>query len=128
MPYLDLPVAELRGYRSTVAAPPDLDDYWATAIGDARARARSATFEPHREGIYRSIEVFDVTFSGAGGDPVRAWFLRPRGAGGRLACRITFIGYGGGRGPAAEHTLYAAAGFAELVVDSRGQGGSGSAG
>jgi cephalosporin-C deacetylase len=68
--------------------------------------------------------VFDVTFSGAGGDPVRAWFLCPHGAEGELPCRVTFIGYGGGRGQAAEHTLYAAAGYAELVVDTRGQGGS----
>ena len=69
-----------------------------------------------------------MTFAGAEGHPVRAWFLRPRAATAPIACRVTFIGYGGGRGLPAEHTLYAAAGFAELVVDTRGQGGTWSAG
>jgi cephalosporin-C deacetylase len=123
MPYFDVPVEELRTYRSAVTAPDDLDAYWDEAIADARDGAQPPVFTPHMPGVYRGIDVFDVTFSGAAGHPVKAWFLCPKGSG-RLACRVTFIGYGGGRGRAAEHTLYAAAGFAELVVDSRSQGGS----
>jgi cephalosporin-C deacetylase len=123
MPYFDAPVEELRAYRSAVTAPDDLDAYWDEAIAAARDRAQPPAFMPHLPHVYRAIEVFDVTFTGAGGDPVRAWFLCPRG-GGELPCRVTFIGYGGGRGRPAEHTLYAAAGYAELVVDSRSQGGS----
>jgi len=124
MPYFDAPLEELRAYRSAVVAPDDLDEYWQEAIADGRARSQPAVFVPYRTAVYRRLEVFDVTFTGAGGDPVRAWFLCPQGTQGRLPCRVTFIGYGGGRGEAAEHTLYAAAGYAELVVDSRGQGGS----
>ena len=124
MPYFDAPLEELRAYRSAVVAPDDLDDYWQEALAAARAQARPAVFEPYRTAVYRRVDVFDVTFTGAAGDPVRAWFLCPQGVEGRLPCRVTFIGYGGGRGPAAEHTLYAAAGCAELVVDSRAQGGS----
>jgi cephalosporin-C deacetylase len=124
MPYFDAPIEELRAYRSAVVAPDDLDDYWQEALAAARADARPPVFTPYRTTVYRGIDVFDVTFSGAAGDPVRAWFLCPHGADGRLPCRVTFIGYGGGRGEAAEHALYAAAGYAELVVDSRGQGGS----
>ncbi|HEY3766813.1 MAG TPA: acetylxylan esterase [Gaiellales bacterium] len=123
MPYFDAPLEELRTYRSAVTAPDDLDDYWREAMADAHAKATPPVFEPHRTSVYRRIRVFDVTFSGAAGDPVRAWFLCPEGDG-ALPCRVTFIGYGGGRGVAAEHTLYAAAGYAELVVDSRAQGGS----
>jgi cephalosporin-C deacetylase len=124
MPYFDAPLEELRTYRSAVVAPDDLDAYWDEALADARANAQPAVFAPYRPDVYRRLDVSDVTFSGAGGDPVRAWFLCPQGAEGPLPCRVTFIGYGGGRGEAAEHTLYAAAGYAELVVDSRGQGGS----
>ena len=127
MPYFDAPLDELRAYRTAVTAPDDLDAYWEEAIADAGAEARPAVFEPHRPDVYRTVEVYDVTFTGAGGDPVRGWFLCPPGRD-RLPCRVTFIGYGGGRGHAAEHTLYAAAGFAELVVDSRAQGGSWRAG
>jgi cephalosporin-C deacetylase len=124
MPYFDAPLEELRAYRSAVVAPDDLDEYWHEAIADAGATARPAVFTPYRTAVYRGIDVFDVTFSGAAGDPVRAWLLCPHGTDDRLPCRVTFIGYGGGRGEAAEHALYAAAGYAELVVASRGQGGS----
>src|SRR5690349_2673027 len=127
VPYFDLPILELRTYRSAVTAPDDLDAYWDEAIAAARDRAAPPTFTPHMPGVFRGIEISDVTFSGAAGHPVKGWFLCPKG-GGELPCRVTFIGYGGGRGRAAEHTLYAAAGFAELVVDSRSQGGSWRAG
>jgi cephalosporin-C deacetylase len=123
VPYFDAPLEELRAYRTAVTAPDDLDAYWDEALADARAKAQPPTFAPYRPDLYRHVDVSDVTFSGAGGDPVRAWFICPPGRD-RLPCRVTFIGYGGGRGNAAEHTLYAAAGFAELVVDSRAQGGS----
>ena len=45
-----------------------------------------------------------------------------------LACRVTFIGYGGGRDLPTEHSLYAACGYAALIMDSRSQGGSWSSG
>jgi cephalosporin-C deacetylase len=128
VPHFDLPLEELREYRSATVAPKDLDAYWEEAIREARDRATAATFEPYKPEAYGPLEVFDVTFSGAAGHPVRAWFLRPRAATAPVPCRVTFIGYGGGRGLPAEHTLYAAAGFAELVVDTRAQGGVGSAG
>jgi cephalosporin-C deacetylase len=128
VPHFDLPLDELHEYRSPTVAPNDLDAYWEEAIGEARERAALPTFAPWKPEAYGPLEAFDVTFSGAAGHPVRAWFLHPRAATGPVACRVTFIGYGGGRGLPAEHTLYAAAGFAELVVDTRAQGGVGSAG
>lgn len=128
MPFFDAPVAELRTYRSAVVAPDDLDAYWHEAIADARAKARPAVFEPYRQAVYRRLDVSNVAFTGAGGDPVRGWFVAPQGAGGELPCRVTFIGYGGGRGHASDHTLFAAAGCAQLVVDTRGQGADWTAG
>ena len=128
MPFFDAPVAELRTYRSAVVAPDDLDAYWQEAIADARAKARPAVFEPYRQAVYRNLDVSDVTFTGAGGDPVRGWFVCPQGVAAELPCRVTFIGYGGGRGHASDHTLFAAAGCAQLVVDTRGQGADWTAG
>ena len=128
MPHFDLPLDELREYRTRTVAPHDLDAYWEEAVREARERAAPPAFVPWKPEAYGPIEVFDVTFSGAAGHPVRAWFLRPRGAAAPVPCRVTYIGYGGGRGLPAEHTLYAAAGFAELVVDTRAQGGGDSAG
>ncbi len=124
MPYYDLELDALRTYRTSSRPPADLDGYWARALADARGRAVPATLTPHRPDVYGALAVDDVVFSGADGDPIRAWLLRPRAATGRLACRVVYIGYGGGRGLPVDHALWAAAGHAVLVMDSRGQGGS----
>jgi cephalosporin-C deacetylase len=128
VPHFDLPLDQLHEYRSATVAPHDLDAYWEEAIREAREQAVPATFVPWKPDAYGPLEAFDATFSGAAGHPVRAWFLHPRAATAPVPCRVTFIGYGGGRGLPAEHTLYAAAGFAEFVVDTRAQGGVGSVG
>ena len=80
-------------------------------------------FAPYEEAAYGALAVDDVTFTGADGDPIKAWFLRPRGTTGKLPCRVTFIGYGGGRNLPLEHALYAGCGYAVFVMDSRSQGG-----
>src|SRR5437016_1443998 len=56
---------------------------------------------------------------------------RPAGGGpggGPVPVVVKFIGYGGGRGTPAEHTTLPAAGYAVLVMDTRGQGGRWSTG
>ena len=70
MPFFDLPLEELREYRSQTVAPNDLDAYWEEAIGDAREAAAPAVFEPWKPEAYGPLEAFDVTFSGAAGHPV----------------------------------------------------------
>ena len=67
--------------------------------------------------------MFDVTFPGFGGDPVKAWLLaarRRRRA--RCPTVVEYIGYGGGRGLPHERLAWAAAGYAHLFMDTRGQG------
>ncbi len=123
MPWFDLPLDELRTHRTRTEAPPGLDDFWREAIDAARQRARPPVSEPYRPDLYGAVAVDDLTFSGADGHPIRAWFLRPRRHDGGLACLVRFIGYGGGRGLPIAHLQYAAAGHALLVMDTRGQGG-----
>jgi cephalosporin-C deacetylase len=129
LPLFDLPLDELRSRRTTSTPPDDLDAFWAEAIAEARASAFEAVVEPYGRDVYRELDVADVTFSGADGDPVRAWYLRPAGSGpAALPCRVTFVGYGGGRDLPAAHALYPACGFAAFVMDTRAQGGTWSAG
>src|SRR6476661_4521734 len=129
MPLLDLPLSELLDYRSAVAEPSDLVAFWDEALRTARTRRAEPVLTPHQPETYGALAAFDVTFSGADGDPIRAWYLRPRTAGDTaLACRVTFIGYGGGRDLPAAHALYPAAGYATFVMDTRAQGGTWSAG
>jgi cephalosporin-C deacetylase len=128
-PLYDLTLDELRDYRSSATAPDDLDEFWQSSIADARARAFEPAIEPYKRDVYGALDVADVTFAGADGDPVRAWQLRPAGSSdAALPCRVTFIGYGGGRDLPASHALYAACGYAVFVMDTRAQGGTWSTG
>lgn len=125
MPLLDLPLTELVDYRSTVSAPDDLDAFWRGALEAAAASAVEPVVTRYEQETYGALAAFHVVFSGADGDPINAWYLRPVGAADvPLACRVTFIGYGGGRDLPAAHALYPAAGHAAFVMDTRAQGGT----
>jgi cephalosporin-C deacetylase len=122
MPWYDMPLERLREYRTTTPEPHGLDDWWARRIAAARGLARPVDRTPHQPALYDPIQVDDVEFSGAGGDRVRAWYLRPRGTPGAPLV-VKFIGYGGGRGTPTEHVLLPSLGYALFVMDTRGQGG-----
>jgi len=121
MPWYDMPLERLREYRTQTAEPHGLDEWWARRLQRAHAQAESATFTPHEPDVYRPFQVFDVEFSGSGGDRIRAWYVKPASEASKIV--VKFIGYGGGRGAPAEHMLLPALGYAVLVMDSRGQGG-----
>jgi cephalosporin-C deacetylase len=74
------------------------------------------------------IEVEDLTFAGYGGESVKAWFLRPAKTVEDLPLVVEFIGYGGGRGLPHEHLAWPTAGYAHVVMDTRGQGADWSVG
>ncbi len=105
MPWYDLPLDQLREYRTDTAEPPELDRWWRLRLDEARAAARKPALTRHEADIYAPVEVYDTEFSGAGGDRIRAWYLRPAGADGQTPVVVKFIGYGGGRGLPAEHVL-----------------------
>ena len=129
MPWFDLPPEQLRQYRTTTAEPDGLDDWWGRRLAEARAAVQPPRLTRYEPGTYGPLEVYDVEFSGAHGDRVRGWYLRPPGSGGqRVPVVVKFIGYGGGRGTPTEHTMLPSAGYAVLVMDSRGQGGRWSTG
>jgi len=128
MPWFDLPLGQLHGYRTDTAEPPDLDRWWQLRLEAARAAAITPALTRYEADIYTPVEVYDAEFSGAGGDRIRAWYLRPPGADGHTPVVVKFIGYGGGRGLPAEHALLPALGYALFVMDTRGQGGRSSTG
>jgi cephalosporin-C deacetylase len=119
----DMPLAEMRSYRPELAAPADLDRFWAATLADARAHDLGVTFRPVNSGL-TVIDTYDVTYAGFGGSPVRAWLHVPAGSRGPLPTVVEYVGYGGGRGLAHERILWAAAGYAHFVMDTRGQGSS----
>ncbi|TXN29497.1 acetylxylan esterase [Lacisediminihabitans profunda] len=125
--FTDLPEAALRTYRSAQVDPRDFDEFWATTLSTSREFDLGVSLTPVDTGL-KTIDVWDVSFSGYGGQRVRAWLRVPAGATGPLPAVVNFVGYGGGRGNAAESLFWASAGFAHLQMDTRGQGSAGSVG
>lgn len=123
MAFFDLPLAALRDYLPRRAEPADFDAFWAETLADTRGEPLAATFDPVDAGL-RTVDAFDVSFNGWGGHPIKGWLLLPRGRAEPLPAVVEFIGYGGGRGRPTDWLLWSAAGYAHLVMDSRGQGSS----
>lgn len=121
MPLFDMPLPDLQTYNPEVAEPADFDDFWAGTLAEARGHDLALAVE-RVETPLRHVEVYDVTFAGFGGHPVKAWYSRPAGVTGELPVVVGYLGYSGGRGLPWDHTLFPAAGYAFLRVDSRGQG------
>lgn len=122
---LDLPA--LHAYRSAQVDPPDFDEFWASTLEEARTHDLAVEVTRHPS-VVTSVDVFDVSFAGFGGERIRAWLRVPAGTTAPLPGVVEFIGYGGGRGLAEADLLWAASGFAHLTMDTRGQGATWSVG
>jgi cephalosporin-C deacetylase len=125
--HVDLPLDQLRRFAPDVAEPDDFDTFWERTLAEARAAAGDVEVVPVETGLTH-VDVFDVTFPGFGGHPIKAWYARPAGAMGQLPCIVEIAGYGGGRGLPIEHTVWPSAGYAYMILDTRGQGSSWGAG
>ena len=123
MPYFDMPLEDLRAYKPAVAEPEDFDSFWASTLVEARNAGGDVSITPIDTGM-TSFDSFDVTFPGFAGEPIRAWLTLPAQASGLLPAVVTYKGYGRGRGLPHEQLTWAAAGYATLVMDTRGQGSS----
>lgn len=121
MPRFDLPLEELRTYRPDVAEPADFDEFWERTLAESRAVAQPIRLR-RIDSPLQAVEVYDVTFSGFGGDPVGAWLLLPADGDEPLPAVVEFNGYNGGRGLPHERLPWAAAGYAYFNMDTRGQG------
>ncbi|PRY17256.1 acetylxylan esterase [Kineococcus rhizosphaerae] len=122
MPLTDLPLDVLREYRGDVSEPADLDAFWAGSLALARGHDLAVELTDHDGPALPALSVHDVRFAGWNGDRIAAWLIRPAHLPGPLPVAVEFIGYSGGRGLPLDRTAWAAAGFALLVVDTRGQG------
>lgn len=121
MPFIDLPQHELDVYKSSTANPADFDAFWAETLAESGKLPLDARFEPVDAGL-PLVDVFDVTYAGFGGHPIKGWFIKPAGAKGPLTTLVRFLGYNGGRAFPHEHMLWPSTGRALFVMDTRGQG------
>ncbi len=125
--YFDMPLDQLKTYLPARSEPADFDAFWAATLAGARRHPLNARFDPVHTPL-RLVDVFDVTFAGYGGQPIKGWFLAPRQRNGPLPCVVEYIGYGGGRSLPHDWLLWPAAGYAVFVMDTRGQGSEWSTG
>lgn len=108
--------------RPAVVEPADFRAFWETTLAEARTYDLAVERVPAATPL-SEIEFWDLTFSGFGGDRVRAWLSMPASRGNDpLPVVIQIPGYGRGRGLAGENVLVAASGMAHLLLDVRGQG------
>lgn len=121
MPRFDLELSALREYAPDVRCPADFDDFWDATLREARAQPAVLTAVSVDLPL-PGLEVSDVQFPGFAGEPIRGWLIKPRGVSKDIPVIVEFLGYGAGRGLAFERLLWASAGYAHLVMDTRGQG------
>jgi cephalosporin-C deacetylase len=121
MASFDMPLQELERFRPAIELPDDFDEVWARTLSHAREVPMAVDRRPAATRL-RTVVVEDVRFPGFGGEPIAGWLVRPAAAAGRLPVVVSYEGYGGGRGLPFEHLFWASAGYAELFMDTRGQG------
>ncbi|WP_320779248.1 acetylxylan esterase [Streptomyces sp. CRN 30] len=127
MPLTDLTLAECLALEPDLDEPADLDAFWDRTLSRARESVTAPTCVPVDTGLTQ-VTTYDVTFPGFAGEPVRGWLHLPGGTSGPLGCVVEFLGYGRGRGLPHEQLLWADAGHAHFVMDTRGQGWSAAGG
>lgn len=120
----DMDLERLRAYRPEPEEPADFDAFWAKTLTEAARHELDAEFVPYDAG-FATVDAFDVTFRGWGGQPVKAWLMLPRARSAPLPAVVQYIGYNGGRGIPYSWLTWSALGYAHLVMDNRGQGGGG---
>jgi cephalosporin-C deacetylase len=127
MALFDKPVDELRTYKPAREEMADFDAFWSDTLAASRQHDLDAQFTPVDSGL-RTVDVFDVTYSGYAGQPIKGWLILPAERPQPLPVVVEYIGYGGGRGLPIDWLLWGSAGCAHFVMDTRGQGSSWSKG
>ncbi|MEU8203944.1 acetylxylan esterase [Streptosporangium sp. NPDC049046] len=120
--FTEIAVEQLENYRPKLVPPADLHDFWAATLAAAEEFPLNVRAELVRDTPLRTVDVYDVTFAGFGGHPIKAWYLVPRDRAGLLPTIVEYVGYGGGRGLPHEWLYWSSAGHPHLIMDTRGQG------
>jgi cephalosporin-C deacetylase len=109
----DLSYEELTDYRPAVAEPPDFDTFWENTLAENRVFDLNVQLRPV-DTPYRTVEIYDASFSGYAGDRINAWLLRPRYENGPRPAVVEFIGYNGGRDVPGAFLSWASAGYVPI--------------
>lgn len=118
---LDLSPEELFKYNGSSPCPKDIDDFWDSSIEEMEAIDPQVELRPVLPWL-KSIEAFDLYFTGVGGARIHAKYLRPINT--RKAPTVfIFHGYGAKSKDWTACMSYVSQGFCVAALDCRGQGG-----
>lgn len=121
MAYYDLPQDQLIKYKPKLEEPSDFESFWKDTLSATRSSPLEAKFIQVDFGL-TTIDTFDATFNGFGGQPIKGWLSLPRQRNAPLPCVVEYCGYGGGRSFPTDWLHWASSGYAHFVMDTRGQG------
>jgi cephalosporin-C deacetylase len=122
VPLFDLSPDELVDHRPARSEPADFDAFWTATLTEARERPLAVDRTPCEPSL-PLVEAEHLTFAGFAGDRVHALLLRPdRRVVEEPPVVVQYLGYGDGTGSPLDWLALPAAGFATLVMDTRGQG------
>lgn len=121
MPHFDLTLPELEAHLPDRREPADFDAFWAKTLAETRAHDLAVSTAAHDLHL-PLVTAYRLSFAGFGGHRVGALLLHPRHTDTPLPGVVQYLGYGDGTGSPLDWLALPAAGFATLVVDTRGQG------
>src|SRR5581483_2426982 len=127
MAFFDMPLDQLQKYKPSIPEPSDFDSFWKATLAASAKHPLNAKFQPLNYPL-KFVKAYDLTFSGYAGQRVKGWFMLPKTDKKKIPCVVEFIGYGGGRSLPTDWLLWANAGYAHLIMDTRGQGSAWSPG
>ena len=118
----DFSFDQLQTYTGINPRPAGFDAYWDAALAEMHALDANLELVP-AEFQTPTAECFHMYFTGVGGAPVHAKYLRPRQAAHPHPAVVMFHGYTGDSGDWAQKLGYVGQGFSVAALDCRGQGG-----
>ena len=121
MPSIDMPLEQLRSYKPPLSRQHDFAAFWKHGLQELRQQPLGATFRPKPLPL-RATDVFDVTYTGAGGATIAGEMIVPRGLTNAPGLAV-YHGYSDRHAPAIRLMHWAAMGMVVLSVDTRGQRG-----
>ena len=121
MAFFDLPREELEQYAPALDEPADFDEFWATTFADHGSGPLEFECKPVDTHL-KVLEAFEVSWNGFDGSRVHGWLVAPRDADQPLPAVVQYTGYSCGRGMPFDNIAYAVGGYAQFIIDARGQG------
>lgn len=120
---LEAKQAQFEAYMPPLTRQADFDKFWKKTLAASQEVPLSLKLQMTAHPM-RGAVVYDVTYAGFDGLPIRGWFLSPAVASAeKVPVIIDYHGYGLSRGVPSQYAAWVLSGYSVLAVDCREQGG-----